>query len=200
MARNSKRANKKRSTPTSGPWHVNHSGLLWLASGLILGAVIGSVGYLLPHSRHSEEKEQVAEATTKPAATPVKPAKTPPPPPEPPAKARFEFYTMLPEMEVELSDERIRQAMNAPANAKKSDDGPYILQVGSFRRAEEADGMKARLAFLGIESSVQKVVIGNANIWYRVRLGPYTSMREMGQARSRLQHNDIDFVVLRLGA
>lgn len=212
MSRDYKRSGKKRGAAARGRRRGNPNGLLWLASGLVLGAVIGYVGYLLLQSGHGEEEARVATAApastpasapAKPAAaTPAKPApKTPaapPPPAEPPAKARFEFYTLLPEMEMEISDERVREALRA--SPKKSSDGPYILQVGSFRRAEEADSMKARLALLGIEASVQKVVIGNQDVWYRVRLGPYDSIREMGQARSRLQRNDIDFVVLRLGA
>lgn len=203
MTRDYKRSNKRRGASARGRRQGGNSGWMLLAGGLVVGAVIGYLGYLLQshYTSGGADRERVTEAAPAktPAPAPAKPiAKTPPPPAEPPAKARFEFYTLLPEMEMEISDERVREALKAPP--KKTDEGPYILQVGSFRRAEEADSMKARLALLGIEASIQKVVIRNEDVWYRVRLGPYDSIREMGQARSRLQRNDIDFVVLRLGA
>lgn len=208
MARDYKRTNKRKRRSSSG----QRNSWLWLSGGLIAGAIIGYLGYLvqaqsgLPAaSQETRSGAPTTASTAAPAPTPkatAKPAAKPaaPPPAEPaPAKNRFEFYTLLPEMEMQVGEEQFGAAPDAKA-PKKNDSGPYILQVGSFRQMEEADSLKARLALLGIESTIQTVVIRDQDIWYRVRVGPYDSLRAMGQMRSLLQRNDIDFMVLRLGA
>lgn len=197
MSRDYKRSGRRKGRASAAN---RQNGWLWLAGGLVLGAMLGYLGYLL--------QAGTAQPTADPpaAATPIEPPAPPKPQVKPaaaersepaPAKNRFEFYTLLPEMEMQISDERFKEALKEPP--KKTEDGPYILQVGSFRRMEEADSLKARLAFLGIEAKIQTVVIRDDDIWYRVRVGPYDSLRDLGQARTRLQRNDIDFMVLRIG-
>lgn len=204
--RRSSRASRTRTArrkPTPG-W-------VWLAGGLLIGATLGYLGWLL---QSSPGKAPAAEAVTEaraPAPPPAKPAAATPAETKPAAagkpetakagdsaERRFDFYTLLPEMEIEVSDAHVSEALKAPA--KKREAGPYILQVGSFRQIEEADNLKARLALLGIEAQIQTVVIRDRDIWYRVRVGPYDSLRDLAQARTRLQRNDIDVMVLRLGA
>lgn len=200
--RRSRRVNRSaRRKPTPG-W-------VWLVGGLLIGAAGGYLGWLLqssPSDAAGSAAETRAPAPPPPrpaAAAPAKPAATAKKPPEPAKpedseRKRFEFYTMLPEMEIEVSDAHVSEALTTPA--KKRETGPYILQVGSFRQIGEADNLKARLALLGIEAQIQTVVIRDSDVWYRVRVGPYDSLRDLAQARTRLQRNDIDFMVLRLGA
>jgi cell division protein FtsN len=69
--------------------------------------------------------------------------------------------------------------------------GPYILQAGSFRRAEEADTLKANLALLGVEADIQKVTVDN-NTWHRVRIGPYANLDELNRMREKLARNRIE--------
>ena len=197
MARDYRRSNRRKGRAAAG----GQNGWLWLAGGLVLGAVLGYLGYLLQNGMTRPAADPPAAtakaqppAPPRPSAQPATAAKTEPAP----TKNRFEFYTLLPEMEMEISDERVKEALKAPP--RQTESGPYILQVGSFRRMEEADNLKARLALLGIEAKIQTVIIRDEDIWYRVRVGPYDSLRDLGQARSRLQRNDIDFMVLRLGA
>lgn len=200
--RRSSRASRTRTArrkPTPG-W-------VWLAGGLLIGATLGYLGWLL---QSSPGKAPATEARAPAPPPPAKPAAETKPAPKPAAgkpetakagdsaERRFDFYTLLPEMEIEVSDAHVSEALKAPA--KKREAGPYILQVGSFRQIEEADNLKARLALLGIEAQIQTVVIRDRDIWYRVRVGPYDSLRDLAQARTRLQRNDIDVMVLRLGA
>jgi cell division protein FtsN len=199
MARDYKRSGKRKRRSSPG----QQNGWLWLSGGLVAGAIIGYLGYLIQaQGGLSPAPQQARTVAAAPAAPPPKPAAKPAPPPAEaaPAKNRFEFYTLLPEMEMQVGEEHFGDAPGAASPPKKSDEGPYILQVGSFRHAEEADSLKARLALLGIEATIQTVVIRDSDVWYRVRVGPYDSLRALGQVRSRLQRNDIDFMVLRLGA
>ena len=108
--------------------------------------------------------------------------------------SRLSFYTILPSQEVLAPDER------APAAAGKKPqaggDGPYHLQVGSFRRRGEADGMKARVALLGLQAAVETVTL-NGDTWHRVRLGPYRDQRRLREVRRRLRENRIEAIPVR---
>lgn len=49
----------------------------------------------------------------------------------------------------------------------------YVIQVGSFRKYQDADRVKALLALNGYEAYIQKVTVEGRGDFYRVRLGPY---------------------------
>ncbi len=173
--------------------------LAWLGGGLAGGLILGYAGYYLGAQTHSRDATTPPVAAVAPAAP--KPAPAAPKPAAPAAAQtppRFDFYTLLPEMEVEISDEKLNEALQALP--RTADQGPYVLQLGSFRRHDEADGLKARLALIGIEASVQKVIIREDDVWYRVRIGPYDSLRDVSQLRNRLNRNNISHVLIRLGA
>ena len=137
-------------------------------------------------------------------------------------KPRFEFYTLLPEMEVPVPDEEIQPPAAAPevTVAKESSttpppepvsdagtptppptpavDAAYILQVGSFRHPQEADRLRANLVLLGLEASVQTVAIDGEDAWHRVRIGPYRDLVLLNNARVRLRENGISVKVWRV--
>ena len=141
-----------------------------------------------------------------PRASEAKPDHTP--------KPQFEFYTILPEMEVVIPDEEItppKETKAAPppptsTSPTKPEPSPrqtaaresYILQMGSFRKFEDADRMKARLALIGIEAEVQKVSINNKDTYHRVRSGPYHSQVELNRARKQASDNNISTLVIKL--
>ena len=115
--------------------------------------------------------------------------KTPPPPP------RFEFYTILPEMEVAVPE-------NAPAlrrDAAGTADQPsrYLLQVGSFRSAADADRLRASLLLEDFAATTQAVTI-DGETWYRVRIGPFDSRRKMDASRARLADQGYRSLMLKL--
>ncbi|MGE0387823.1 MAG: SPOR domain-containing protein [Gammaproteobacteria bacterium] len=112
------------------------------------------------------------------------------------AKPKFDFYTILPEMEVKVPE--AQAARNEPAPAQPAAVAAYQLQVGSFQRMEEADRAKAQLALLGLSATIDKVQVNNRDTWYRVRLGPWTDASQMEQARQRLQEARIEYTLLRL--
>ncbi len=66
----------------------------------------------------------------------------------------------------------------------------YFLQVGAFRVIDEADRMRARLAFLGFEASIYKKN-KRGNVFYRVRLGPFGNTEELNQIKLRLSKNNV---------
>ncbi|MCU7935157.1 MAG: SPOR domain-containing protein [Candidatus Thiodiazotropha sp. (ex Dulcina madagascariensis)] len=120
-------------------------------------------------------------------------------------KPTFEFYTILPEMEVVIPDEEIVTpeatsvpAHEAPPPASLQAQERYILQMGSFRKYQDADRLKARLALIGIEAEIQKVSINNRDTYHRVRSGPYHSQMQLNAARRRVKEDGITSLVIRL--
>jgi cell division protein FtsN len=52
--------------------------------------------------------------------------------------------------------------------------------------------LKAKLALLGQEASVEPTNVPEKGVWYRVRLGPYSRVEEINRVRSQLAQNGID--------
>ncbi len=116
----------------------------------------------------------------------------------------FDFYTLLPEMEVVVDKPKqvekktiVSSPPQQTASVKPVDKISYLIQVGSFKKARDADGLKARLALLGIESKVQTVTIDNAATWHRVQVGPIVGRDEADQLQKQLKKNSIDSLLMR---
>jgi len=113
-------------------------------------------------------------------------------------KPHFDFYNLLPEMEVLIPEQEIA------AEREKNTSGEqvvYDLQVGSFRQFEDADRLRAKLALMNFESHIQRITItGSYNseqTWFRVRVGPFKSARKMGKVRNQLRNKALDSIVLK---
>jgi cell division protein FtsN len=114
-----------------------------------------------------------------------------------PPKPRFDFYTLLPEMEVVVQEQEIT---GKPEEGVKQVEQPgtYYLQVGSFKSSEQADRFKAELALLGLETSIQKVTIDNQNTWNRVRVGPFDDLDNLNRARRLLSKRNIESTLVKI--
>ena len=117
-----------------------------------------------------------------------------------PAPPRFDFYTILPELEVIIPDEEIR--MKKPRSHKESaqvkKDGSYILQAGSFKRYDQADRRKAKLALLGVTANIQRVTLHDNEVWYRVKVGPFNDLKRVNNIRTKLFKNNINAIPLKV--
>ena len=102
------------------------------------------------------------------------------------SKPRFEFYKILPGTEEPVTEQQLQQAVPQPLSKDR-----YFIQAGSFQHAEDADNLKAKLAMLGVEASVQAVDLAEKGIWHRVRVGPFTAIGDIDQVRASLQQNGI---------
>lgn len=202
MARDYKnRSGRKHDT---GGGHL--ASLLIFAAGMVTGVCAAIIVYFVNGmpgiDDFMDERRPAAVPSGKPATGQEKAVeKQPPPSPTP----KFDFYTILPEMEVSVPEWERETEIKPPAGTGEIDAPPqaitsekYILQIGSFRQHNEAERVKAQLALLGIETEIQRVVIDGGDIWHRVRAGPYQSAGQLNQARQRLIENDIDFMLLKL--
>ncbi len=148
-----------------------------------------------------EAKEQNEDITAldTPVETEVRDVrKKKPTPIPPPPKPRFDFYNLLPEMEVIVPDQQITDTSGKKGVKHVQQPGTYLLQAGSFRSQSQADQLRARLALLGLETSIQLVNIDNKQSWHRVRVGPYRNLSDLNQARNMLNKNGIDAILIRL--
>jgi len=114
---------------------------------------------------------------------------------KPEAKPRFDFYKILPGEEP-ATDQQLKDAQKkATATAAKE---TFFLQAGAFPNAPDADNLKARLALLGIEATIQTTTVPEKGIWHRVRVGPYTSVEELNRTRDTLKQNGVETVLIKV--
>lgn len=101
----------------------------------------------------------------------------------------IEFYKLLPNREEQVSDQAISQQLR-DKSAAKPDATHYRLLAGSFQNQAGADSRRAGILILGLEAQIEKVTQGG-KIWYRVMLGPFTTLQQLDTAKRRLQENGI---------
>ncbi|MDP6182872.1 MAG: SPOR domain-containing protein [Gammaproteobacteria bacterium] len=110
---------------------------------------------------------------------------------------KFDFYKILPEIEVKVPDWEISSATGKQNSEFKQ--GTYVLQVGSFKQYQDADRAKAQLALRGIQAKIHRVVINGQDVWYRVHVGPYTDLEGIRTMRARLIESGNDYILLKIG-
>ncbi|MFA9441266.1 SPOR domain-containing protein [Uliginosibacterium sp. sgz301328] len=139
-----------------------------------------------------------SDAASAPVATPVQPSMSGPialpgkPGDAPVEKPRFDFYKILPG-----GDSSAPAPAPTPAPTQQADTSERVyLQLGAFQDPAEADNLKARLAFMGFEASVQRVDT-DKGVLQRVRIGPYASSQDADSVRAKLAQEGIESSVVR---
>ncbi|GAB4295471.1 MAG: hypothetical protein Kow0096_12330 [Thiohalomonadaceae bacterium] len=175
-------------------------GWLWLLAGLAVGLLVAFLIWLdkLPLPKPAPARTAVEKpARTEPKDTRSVKKETPPKAPDSQVKEErklaYDFYTLLPEMEVPVPDNEPTARGLPPAPVAP---GTYVVQVGAFRTLKDADARKAELALLGLVSSIQVITI-DSNTLHRVRIGPIKDLARLDQVRNTLRQNDIPFMLLR---
>lgn len=111
---------------------------------------------------------------------------------------KYDFYEMLPNFEVVVPEKDKEVKRDQPAGAPTERPGVYVLQAGSYRSGSEADRVQRQLALQGVDAKVQRVAV-DADVWYRVRIGPITNLEELNKVRKQLQAAEVDALVIRVG-
>ena len=139
MAQATKKARKKSASRRTKPI----PGWVWLLAGLAIGLSIAFFTSLKKeHSKHPSAPATAQSPATTKLSHPQDSTKAD----DKKSKQRFDFYTILPEMEVVVPDVRDKAGRTTPVDKP----GTYFLQAGSFRSFTEADNLKAQLALLGV--------------------------------------------------
>jgi len=191
MTRDYKNADRKGNARKSG------SSLL---IGILIGLVLG-LGIALGVAWYINKMPSPYLARGRPPATAESPGPAAPSTLKnggstvavPESKPRFDFYRILPGNE-ESTRPQPKEGLKKPAEPARD---VTFLQAGAFQSAAEADNLKARLALLGIEASVQSTASGDKGTWYRVRTGPYATVAELNRARDTLKQNGVNTSLIR---
>lgn len=148
---------------------------------MVTGLVIGLSATFLPtFTEKGKSSRGIVETTDQPESNTHQ-------------KRTFDFYTLLPELEVVVDKDK---PTPAPTKSKPFS-GNYVLQVGSFKNNEDADRLRARLALIGIETNIEIVKV-NAAHWHRVRVGPSRDVSQLRAIQNRLRSKDMDSILLKI--
>jgi cell division protein FtsN len=93
--------------------------------------------------------------------------------------------------------EKERDVRRVDAQAKIDRPGTYFLQAGSYKAEADAERIRAQLARQDIPANVQRVAV-DADVWFRVRVGPIKDLGQLNATRRQLQAADIDSLVIRV--
>ena len=100
----------------------------------------------------------------------------------------FDFYTLLPDSEV--TPVKVDAYISTPKDPNKKTDA--LLQAGSFRKLADANRLRAKLILLNMSNVVtEKTVSSSGSIWYRVRVGPFSSRSTLNKAEDILAQQGI---------
>ena len=163
----SKRAQTPQRTLFHGP---SFSG------GVLLGGLLVLAGaYLpewLPHLLPASNAPQSAESDAAPPSTPA---------------VNFVFDELLRNNEVASDPTVYVDPGRAETPAEPME---YLLQAASFRSADEANALRARLLLLDLPAMTDSVALTNGR-WYRVTVGPFDTKVAAQRAMTELRQRDI---------
>lgn len=202
---------RKRSTSTTRKKSGGGT-LVGLFAGLVIGVLCaaGVVWYIkgtpapfknLPTPASAPPPPAVAAQPGNPPVPLALPGKPGDPVPQTSDKPRFDFYKILPGNAEAIPDPQAADP-KAPATADTKSEKelllkePIYLQTGSFQNAADADNQKAKLAMMGMEASVQQVMLQD-KVWFRVRLGPFRKMDDVTATRSDLAKQGVESNVVK---
>ncbi len=108
---------------------------------------------------------------------------------------KYDFYDGLPKFEVVVPEKERGAQVDAAARVNRP--GTYFLQAGSYRKVDDANRIQAQLARQNISAYVQRVAL-DADVWYRIRIGPIKDLDQLNRVRQQLQAAEIVSLVIRV--
>jgi tetratricopeptide (TPR) repeat protein len=85
--------------------------------------------------------------------------------------------SMFPTINADVSDDNMKLSQVFDFKKKKSNKGPYVVQIGAFSSKENAKRLKLQVSQLGHNVSINKVN-SNGKTFYAVRINRYKSKKK----------------------
>lgn len=170
---------------------------------MLLGvAVTLSIVIVIQTLRHHWRHEVPATSVRNTAKQGLLTTEAKPVPVPPKKRPRFYFYEMLPSHEVVIPHNEAEKAVRAnkkgrPLPPMLAAPGAYVVQIGAFRHRAEADRARARIALLGVEAHTEQVTLNAHDIWYRVRIGPESSLSLAQTIVDRLRAHGVKAILIK---
>lgn len=108
--------------------------------------------------------------------------------PKKPTKPDITFYQTLPDAQVQVDVKPVPAAQNKPYTA--------VLQAGSFKSIDDAEQRRAEVLLLGLDVEIESRENDSGVLWHRLIVGPFESRAVLNKARSTLENNRIDTLLL----
>lgn len=167
------------------------SGGIW--SGIMIGLLAGLGGAVLialwlGRNNPFTERNVSAPGAATPAIAPGNKPIIDPATQAAPVDSHYDFYHILPGNNAASPTTSAPPA--APSTPAPAARPTTWLQLGSFSDANQADDLKARLALMGFEASIQTVDLPDKGTRHRVRLGPFNAT-DLAKVQASLQQNGI---------
>lgn len=153
----------------------------WLMTGVVTGLFLAFLYYLAGIKVPQDGDAPGSSATDKTSA------KNAP---------RFDFYTVLPDVEAMADKDAPEQTESAGSSSPVAT--RHMIQTGSFQNVQDADRRRAELLLLGLDVKTEKVEIRPGQIFHRVQVGPFSDQAALAQARNTLTEHNIEHIVLTL--
>ncbi|MDF1628803.1 MAG: SPOR domain-containing protein [Alcanivoracaceae bacterium] len=175
-------------------------GWVWAFSGVVCGAFVMFLYHLA--TMRADAPDMAGQTENVAAAEEPEVKQTGP---------RFDFYAVLPKMEVIIpkgeddpaparrNQETETGSTNTSENTQTavSRQEQYLLQAGSFRRNNDADRRRGELILHGLSARVQPVSMDNGDTWYRVMVGPFDNANAAHRAQDKLASAGIETLAIR---
>ena len=169
--------------------------LVGVLIGLVLGLgiALGVAWYINKMPNPFSTRSTAASKSEAPKGSPAQSARVEEKAPKSgDTKPRFDFYKILP------SEDSDKQPKDAPKASTATGKEAFFLQAGAFQNAPDADNLKARLALLGVEATIETTTTPEKGLLHRVRIGPYTSVEELNRARDTLKQNGVQTTLVKV--
>lgn len=175
---------KTQARRNTGANQPRGKGLRAYLAGVLTGVFLSGLGYLTTLMDPADPVPEAGSATQPVAEIP---------------KPRFDFYTLLPEQNLEAEEDPVEVepaavVSNPPVPAAAPQ--PFFLQAGSFRQQADAERRRAELLLLGLTPKLEETTNSDGH-WFRVYLGPFDSHESVAKARSLLANQNIDTLLLK---
>ena len=132
-------------------------------------------------TQQSVQQAAQQQSTQQVQATPVKPTTSSQALEKP--NPEYDFYKLLPKSEVVPA--QVEAYKSTPKSA--ADYSNHLLQAGSFKQESDAESLRAKLLLSGMPNvTTSRVVSSSGTVWYRVRVGPFTSRSKLNKAYDQL--------------
>jgi cell division protein FtsN len=116
---------------------------------------------------------------------------------------QFDFYTLLPKMNVETPPANNTVSPSLPivrtASPSASTADNYVLQVAAFHALSDAQKLNSQLLAVDSHLYIQKIKI-NDELWYRVLIGPFDSFEKVNSVQSRLKQQGLPSILIKIPA
>jgi len=181
---------------------------IWILLGILVGilgcALVMRPELILPMLAPKLIASKAAVQQHKPSASPkATPHRAPRP-----AKAHFDFYTILTKNETEAQPrtspaQTPLKTLPALATTPPAVIPPspvpkrYSIQTGAFKHYSDADAFKAELTLQGFNAKIQKATLSNGKPEFHVILGPFPTEQAAQHYKKQLQSFDIPVTLIR---